>query len=286
MEAKARLEKKQTSQALGYLDRYLELNPADTDALELKAKILAEGAPSERQAKEAAKILTMVIGRDEGRREARRLLVKTYLKDPGLARAAEAQARELIKRGDDDAEAHRLLARALEQIGDDDKNADALEEARKEYEIAEKQEPSDVEGAERLATLYHQRFDKPETAQAVLDHLVEVTAKTPKSHAAALLARARHFKATYQPSKAEADIDRALKDNPDNIEARLAAVETAVSHRDTATARVHLKAIDAEHRDDLRVKVAEGLIDLAEQRPDDAIQTWRAGLDPLRRRRR
>jgi tetratricopeptide (TPR) repeat protein len=278
VEARARLEDKQTALALGYLNRYLELNSSDTDALELKGKILGEGARTEAQVQEAANVLTSVIGRDENRREARRLLVKTYLKSRSLARAAEAQARELIKRGGDDAEAHRLLARALEQIGDDDKNASALEEARKEYETAEKKEPSDVEGAERLAYLYREHLDKPEPAQAVLDHLVEVTAQNPKTHAAALLARARHYTALRQPSKAEADIDRAIKDDPQSIDVRLVAAENAVAHRDTATARVHLKAIDPEHRDDLRVKIAEGSIDLAEQRPDDAIQTWRAGL--------
>ncbi|MBV8313955.1 MAG: hypothetical protein JOZ53_03380, partial [Planctomycetaceae bacterium] len=38
-EAKARLDRKQVDLALSYLNRYLELNPGDTDALDLKAKV-------------------------------------------------------------------------------------------------------------------------------------------------------------------------------------------------------------------------------------------------------
>jgi hypothetical protein len=43
-EAKTLWKQRQAPLALGYLNRYLELNPRDVDAVDLKAEILAETA--------------------------------------------------------------------------------------------------------------------------------------------------------------------------------------------------------------------------------------------------
>ena len=280
-EAEQQLAKKEPGLALAYLSRYLAMNPDDDKALALKAGILADAARNEAQVLEAAQTYGQLLGRlPEGpaAQDARRRLARLNLRLPGRARAAEAQARELIRRGADDAEAHRLLAESLERMGVGDKKPEFMEEARREFEKAGASEPGDVEAAERLAVLYRVRLEDPAKARQVLDSVVAFTAEATKTHAAALLARARYFVAVRDWAKAEADVAQAVRDDPDGLDVRLAAAELAVQRRDPASARRHLDAIEPSHRNDLRVKVNEGLIDLVEQRPDDAIANWRAGL--------
>ncbi|GAC1465098.1 MAG: hypothetical protein NVSMB9_04370 [Isosphaeraceae bacterium] len=281
LEARELLAKKQIPLALSYLNQYLELSPNDLEALELKGQVLADTARTDSQALEAVQILGQVLGRihDEKRsRPIRRRLVKLNLMIPGRARSAEAQARKLIE-GSNNPEDHRLLANVLVMIGVGEKNATVMDEARKEYEAAEAQDPGDVEGAEQLAVLYRERLDDPAKARQVLDKLVDsIPANAPKKRAAARLARARHFTQTREYDKAEADVAQATREDPENIDVRLSAAETALNQKDLAAARHHLAAIGSAQRDDLRIKVIEGLINLVDQRPEDAIQTWRVGL--------
>jgi tetratricopeptide (TPR) repeat protein len=78
--------------------------------------------------------------------------------------------------------------------------------------------------------------------------------------------------------KAQADVEQALAEDPSDLDVQLAAAEVAIQRHDTAAARHHLAAIDPARRDDLKVRITEGVLDLIEQRPDDAIAHWRAGL--------
>ena len=290
-EAKARLKDDQPALALGYINRYLELSPDDVEALALKAKILADGARNGTQALDAVQALNQVLGRSsEGpeKQDVRRRLARLNL-ELRRPRAAESQARELIQKGaEGEAEAHRLLAHALEAIGETEKKTGAIEEARKEYETAESIEPGDVPGVVNLADLYRDRLEQPAKAGEVLDRLVARTAADPKKHASALLARARHatlLRLTAKPdelpglnARAEADVLKAVNDDPSDRKVRLAAAEIALRRRDTAAARHHLAAIVESQRGHIEVKVVEGVIDMADSRPDDAIQIWRSGL--------
>jgi tetratricopeptide (TPR) repeat protein len=294
-EARAQIKEKRTTLALGYLNRYLELNPDDLDAMELKAQVLSDAAVTDPQAQEALSALTQVLGRTpKGPRsqDARRRLVKLALRMPNRANVAEEQARQLLAEGADDAEAHRLHAQALQFLGVIEKNSDRFEEARKEYEAAEAKEPGDVVGAEQLAYLYRERLEDPKKASEVLDRLVERTANDPKKKAAALLARARHLSEIGRSprleaaernalaQRIEADIVAAVAADTGSVDARLLAAEVALQapRFDTAAARLHLSQISPEGRNDLRVKTMEGFIELAEQRPEDAVAAWRAGL--------
>lgn len=287
-QAKEDVAKGKLSLAMGFLNRYLELNPDDLEALNLKGKLLAEDARTEPQMLDAVKALNQVLSlpankKDSpSRREAQRRLARLTLELPKRARAAETLARELIKLDDKDAEAHRLLARALEQIGAGEKNTDYIEEARKEYEKAEALDPGDVEGAGRLATLYDQQMENPAKARQVLDKLVADTVKTPGTHAKALLTRAKYYYLlAHDNAKAEADLIEATKDAPGDLDVRLLAAEVAINRHDANSARDarhHLSLISEPLQDDLRIKVLKGTIDLAERQPDKAIRIWREGL--------
>jgi tetratricopeptide (TPR) repeat protein len=276
-EARRRIERKQPHLALGYLSRYLELNPDDLDALDLKAELLAEGVQSEAQALDAIAVHNQVLSRDPGRQKTRRRLIELTLAVRGQARAAEALARGLIQRDAGDAKAHRLLAHALERIAADG-DARALAEAVRAHQRALQIEPGDIEGAERLAFLAAERFNDPGKALQVLDQLVQAEQESPRKLAEARLVRCRYFLARNQPDWAAAEIDQAILADPANIAVRLAAAEVAIRRGEVETARQHLDKVSRSARTDLQVTLIEGLIELEAERPEDAIPTWRAGL--------
>ncbi|WP_406701323.1 tetratricopeptide repeat protein (plasmid) [Singulisphaera sp. Ch08] len=279
-EAKKNLDSNRPDLALQYLNQYLTMNAADVAALDLKAKILADTARTAEQALEAMPIHNQVLGLDPEnpkRQETRRRLVELNLKIGGRTKAAETLARELIRRGANDASAHRLLAQALEGEGAEG-NVKALEEASREYEAAERIEPGDVDGAERLARLYRDKLNNSTKALEVLDHLVELHRKQPAKLAMAHLARSRYFAGSDQADRADAEIAEALKADPASVDVQLAAADAANRRGDTATAKTHLGNIPSTARGDLRIKLVEGLIELSEQRPDEAIRSWRDGL--------
>ena len=289
VEAKSRFEKQQTSLGLEYLDRYLELNPdlstpEAIEALELKGKTLAELAQSDGQLKEATDVLLKVIGSKPDRWEARRLLTKAYLKSFGMARSAEAQAKELVAHDPKDADAHRLLAHAILQISTVNKDLGVVDDALlNHYNVAEDIKPGDVDGARRFAAVYYE-LKQPKKAQDVLNELVTRTANDPKAQVSALLARSEYFRAVMQPpdwDKALADADLAYKKDPKNFEVLLAQANLVLTSDkpDPIAARHYLEQMSGtEHKDDLRVKLIEARIDLAENNLDDAIRVWREGL--------
>ncbi len=66
----------------------------------------------------------------------------------------------------DDAERHRLYARASAAVGVAEKDKSAIDLARQEYEAAEAKEPGDVDSAEELARIYRDLQDNPARAPA------------------------------------------------------------------------------------------------------------------------
>jgi tetratricopeptide (TPR) repeat protein len=261
--------------ALGYFNRYLELAPDDLEAIDQRAVLLAETAKDLEAINTAIQAHLLVLskganGPSQG--PARKRLAKLYLNSFQF-RAAEQAAREYLRFEKDDSEGHRLLARALEgsgRLGD----AKALENAVLEYEAAEVIQPGDIASGERLAVLYLTKFADRAKATQVLDTLLK---HNPKS-ARARLARAKFFGETGDAKAASNEIEAALLLEPGDLDARLTAAEAAARRNDPRAARLHLAAIQPPRPDDIRVKIIEGLIELNEQKTEEAIKDWRAGL--------
>ena len=287
-EARTQIRKGNSNLAVSYLNRYLEIDPYDVDAMEMKSKILFDGARDEDSAREALKVHVQMIAakpKDPRWDEARRRMVRLNLMLQRW-RSAYVVAEQLVG---DDAATHLLKARSMAAVGLSEKDNALVDSARKEYEAAEAKEPGNVEAAEELARIYRERQENPAKALKVLDQVVQNTANNPKKHSEALLARARHFASSQvmerdpqAVEKASHDVDDAVREDPEGVLPRLFAAEVALQKRQPEVARQHLDAIPAERkknlRDDLRVKNLEGLIDLAEARPEEAIQAWRKGL--------
>ncbi len=286
-EAKKQLESGKTDLALSYLNNFILANPQDSarldEALNLRAKTLAETARDDGGVSAAIKAYNPILARDaekpEGQ-EIRRKLAILHLKlRPPMAQAAEILATELIRRGANDADAHRLLGKALRQLGQGGGNSanEHLDKARSEFELAEKLEPGDVETAEELADLYF-RSNKPQLARQVLDQVLETSKGDRDKLAAAHLARSRFFNAVGERAQAAIEVQAAIKVVPGNLDARLVLAEMAALVGDSRTAKSHIEAIDSKNKGDLRVKYLNGMIQLTEQKHDEAVASWRSGL--------
>jgi tetratricopeptide (TPR) repeat protein len=281
--------------ALRHLDHFLGASPEDVPAIELKARILAEAARGGDQLLEAAKWNDRLLRLDPngpGRQATRRRLAELYIrysdvisngpaaKDAPelvasrvLYRSAEAVAREMVRIDPSDGAGQRLLGMAVEgrtPAGD----AEGSREAASFYEAALRINPSDAVASERLVDLLHSRLKNDAKAAVVLDAMLKADPKA----VGVRLARARYYERSGDKSRASAELAEAVALAPADVVVRLAASESASRSGDLKAARAHLDAIPAEARESLPARLARGMIDLAERRPDDAIEGWRAGL--------
>ena len=294
-EARAEAAALRPAEALRRLDHYLRVDPADPEALELQARLLAETARTPDECLRAAKVLEQLLNREpEGpaAQGARRRLVGLYVRYSDATRysalsstapefitaelhyhAAEKHARALLARGADDAEAHRALATALDGLAVPG-NLAALNQAVGEYEAARRRDPRDPAVAERLARLCRERLGDPSRAQKVLDDL----AAADPSSAEVRLVRFRDFLRQRRDGPAALEIEAAAKADPASLPIRLTAASDALRRGDVAAARRHLAAVPAARRDDLRVRVLRGLVDFGEEHPEEAIDGWRQSL--------
>ena len=284
-------------QSIRNLSRFLDTSPDDLPALEVLARIMAKSPRSVDEAMAAAGVNDQLLRMDPegaGRQETRRRLVELYVYCgdahrassiyrlmPSVAthdlkyRAAQLIARDLIKRAGEKAGPgdHRLLAMALEGVavpGD----RDSLEKSIDEYEKALKGDPADIESAERLARLLQERMNDPARAERVLDALIRAA---PGSSAARLV-RHRYFSKIRRNDLAAIELEKATELAKDDLEVRLTAAHDALRRGDPAAARRHLAEIPESMRSDLRVRAMRGMIEFSEERPDEAIDSWRQGL--------
>lgn len=302
-EARKALDEGRPEMASTWVTNYLRNDPDNLEALELQAKILADAARDYRGLEEAVRVHTKILSLDPKRMEVRKRLVELNLRGGAqLARAAQGSAAEYMRlRGKDaDADDHRLMARSLEAVGrlGDSKALDGYDassgktdpvNAIAEYEKAESLKPGDIFGGFGLAELYLARGREPGRAVEVMDKML---AANPKS-VPARLARLRFFMrhpelaassveapqaAAAKTTLPELQLAEALKIAPGDADARMLAAESAVGRGDTAAARAHIAAINPPPKDDLTLKLIRGMIEFREQRPDEGIQSWRAGL--------
>ena len=196
-QAKAQLDLKppRYDVALGYLNEYLAVEPEDVEALDEKARVLADTAQNGDHLIEAIKVAEQAVRLepDTPRAQALRLrLLTLYLRmaryvslDALRLQTAEKVGRELIDKGDTSAESRRLLGQVLEARALTGDKA-ALTEAVRFYEAALKVDPTDVGGAELLAAILQDplRLNRPAEARAVIDRLLAACTAAEKRAAA------------------------------------------------------------------------------------------------------
>ncbi len=294
-QAKASEKSGDVDLALRHMERYAAAWPDDLPGLEYQAKLKAETARTLPQLLEAANANDQVLRRDpEGKdsQETRRRLIRLYVrygdairmffqarKETGAEnnelryRAAVSIARQLIARGANDAEAHRLLALSLEGVVSAG-NLQAVDEAIAEYNKAIALEPTDTLAPERLAALLADRKKDPAAAERTMDALLKAE---PKS-VAVRMARYRFFGRLKDDAKSLAEMQAASTLAPNDPKVQADAAFDAMQRRDYAAARRHLAAIPNDDANELRVRTLKGRLELDEKHPDEAIEEWRKGL--------
>ena len=295
-----------TDLALRNLDEYLSLHPPDLEILLIKAKLLDNGAVPPERILDVARVYESVVRLNpegEDAQKARRRLVELYVEFGDMLRmetmnhrlradlatqenrshVAESHAKQLIKYGDQEPEAHRLLAMTLDALsapGD----AKAVLEAVREYSIALKGDPTDLIAAKRLADLYLDRLNHKQRAQRVLDDILKALPEKPSSEQDRVklvkvrMLRHKFFVKLRLDKEASEELEAATKIAPNDLTVLIAAAEDALRRRDTAAARLQLAKVPKTLRAHPRFKMIEGLVDFGDERPLEAIETWRQGL--------
>jgi tetratricopeptide (TPR) repeat protein len=276
-EAKELLKKKQPNLALTYLKQYVELNPQDFDALDLRSKVLFDLAHSYDQAMEAVKVHDELVRGDTGhqRPDARRRLVQLNLL-VGRIETAHTQALELLQAKTHTAEDYRLAGRAAMVLGLSSDDPKVWQEAIANYSEAHRLEPGNVEGAASLAYLEENQNHDTQKAVQVLDELL-AHAQKPAEQAAARLARYDYLISVDKVDQARAELEQAVHIQPDDPDVLLRAATDALRRGNTEDARRYVEAIPADKRNEMQLALI-GEIDRRENKIDSAIQDWREGL--------
>jgi len=217
--------------------QYLQLEPANAEALLLRAKNFDKLPGQAEQKQQAVSLFFQAIQANPDQHIVRSRLAELLLETRRYDEAAE-QARQVIAGLPDDVRAARVLAGALrEQLGAA-RNVTALEVINT-YREALARHKGDVPLTLGLANLLRKGGDKlpielRDSAIPMADQAIDEMVEQHPSDIAALLARSR-YRLIYRLPGAEEDLDSARQIAPDNPDVLLAsAIAAGDSRRDAA----------------------------------------------------
>jgi len=300
-------------EAAASLDSYLRLHPDDVEAKIRLAETYDRAAINFSQKSRAAELYYQAIAVAPADRQAelRHRLGELLLETQQFA-SAEEQADTLLKdlpKDKPDPQAVRIRALAL--VGQheggslrsavkDDKTVGAI------LEDAVRLSPADIELATTLARTYRtspqllgqdkQKLSEKERG-ALADQAIDNMVLANRQNAEAYLARHRYRieNALLPSGKDKADLDEALKLAPEDLEVLLASAdqarrEAAERARKSAAAddavKQHLAKARGYFEHAVRVGPADergylglGQIQAMEGKPEEAVKTWKLGLE-------
>lgn len=256
-------------EAFNYIESYLEINPDDIDALELKCELLFDKLG---KVDDAIPIGERILRLDPDRDKTRRRMAKLKLATKSYL-PAESHVRQLLRRGVDDAEVHRLLAFALEQQAKPGEIS-MWNDVAAEYATALARDPKDIDSASRLATIEATRLDHPDKAVEVLDAIL---AARPDDYQVRL-ARRRYFIERGDAEKARTELLEALRIAPKNVDVLIQAASEAIDRGELALARRYIDSLPEKGAQGSLVSLQKGLIEMKEGDINGALASWRGGL--------
>ncbi len=270
-------EDKDAVKEMEYLGRYLGFEPGDMETQSRFAIGLddqAKKSGSGRARVMAYLKLEGVLRHDPDRRDIRRRQVDTAM---AMGRFDEAMVHlEKLHQSDAaDADLERLMGRCEEALGHAQKALDA-------YQLAIRHAPDRLDSYLRAAVLLHEKLDKPNEADAVIDAMVKTNPKAFEAY----LARSRyriqfHGKLASAVEAAKEDVRQARQLAPDEPEVVLAAADVARAQGATDQAReALLQGIEAHPRE-TRLYLALIAQEVRDGKTKDALTLIRRGLKEL-----
>lgn len=275
-------------EAVRSLAEYLMFEPDDVEARARSGLLREQIARTLDDHLAALATMEVVLRRDPNRPELRRKAVDVAM---DLGRFEDARAHLLIllgretpevKAGDptpgpEDGELTSLVGRCFVA-------ARSYEQARAWYDQAIRSDPSRVEAYVACATLLREKLDEPDAADRLMDAKTVdggLIAQNPNS-VRAFVERGEYRRRLAMPG-VEADVQKALELDPEDVAARLLAAAWAIdpgnpSH-DFKAARDQIKAAQAKSPEDERIYRTLALVETRDGRPEEAVEALKKGIE-------
>jgi predicted Zn-dependent protease len=272
-------------EAAGYLTRYLQVKPDDSEARLQLIKAIEKSTDIGAGRYRLVSLLYQTLGIYPDREDLRLQLAQILLDSQNFA-DAKKQADQLLKSS---VEANQIAARriiALSQFAQARPGGIvSIAEAATALEAALHDNPGDVDVASLLAEICRQ-YPEQVGAKATAAHADEIMNQlvlTNEKNADAHVARYR-YQLQYHPDQARADLKAALAIDPDHIQALLLDMDAAIASQDSVridAAKASGERIISQWPQDPRGYMGVARLYAAGGNRDSAIATLKAGRNSL-----
>jgi tetratricopeptide (TPR) repeat protein len=273
----------QWADSTAYYQRYLQIEPEDTQALLQMVKVVASGPNTPDRLGRLNNLLYRTIGRAPERSDLRRMLAENLLQS-GAFEEAQKEAEWLLKYAPGEAVAARKI-KALSLFQRARLNGGvAVSEAVSALFAAAQESPGDAQLIEVTADALRQYPDAislPETSSAnAADQLIDTLVATDSQNVSARLIRYR-YRARHKLPDDAGDLEAALEIEPDNVDAILLSAVSAVADPSDEKSRSHAeslvrRAIDVAPYDARSYLVLAGMLEQSNER-DKALGVLESG---------
>ena len=252
------------SDAIRYYGYYVNYTPDDDEAFAQLALLVAEQADqagaNPRAQIEAYHRLERAVARRSNDIELVRRLADLSFKVGQWDVAAENYKR-LIKEFPDESEFEVKLG--LCQVATE-KYLDAITS----FEGVIARDTENITAYVELANLLRDQLDNPDRADAVMSQMVTSNSKRAKAY----VERGLYFRRAEQDEEAEADIARALKLAPEDLDVLLAVAELAMTAKEFDRAETFLSRAQEFFPDDERLHRQLSQLRLYQNNPEEALK--------------
>ncbi len=269
--ARARQAEKEgrLDEAMRSLQRYLVFAADDNAARAHCGEIMEQLAVSDRERWRAVDVYLRVLYIEPSRQDIRRRLARLALR-LGWTSEARAHLTILLDKQPGQGDLECMLGQCQEE-------AREYALAASSYQIAIRDDPSQLEAYVRLALLFQHRLDRAEKVESVFDELVRHNDRSADAYLARAIQRMNHGSL----AESERDMERARELSSDDPRVLLAAAELERRRGRLEEACRCLRKGREREPGNLALYLALAALERQRQRPREAIACLRQGLQIL-----
>jgi tetratricopeptide (TPR) repeat protein len=261
-------EHQQWDRAIDFLQRYVLLEPGDTETLSRLGLLLDNHPATHDDRLRALSVYQQVLRREPDRNELRRLTARRAI-EMGRHVVAREHLDLLLAEKSNDGELQLQLGQCEEAAGRYDAALDA-------YQRAIDSRPSQIEGFHHRAMLLRRRMNQSVEADQVMEQMISLN----EDNFRAYLERAA-YRRQFNPGKADEDVAKALQLAPNEAEVLLMAAELAQDKGDLSKAREYLQRGLQQYPQESRMYQALADLELRAGQAGQALAELRRGVEAL-----